>query len=85
MTLPLQDTIVAVATPPGRGGLAVVRLSGPKAFPIALSLLERPVTFTPRRAVLARIAIHSGPIRASNQEIVSSTQEIAQSNQEINQ
>ncbi|HCQ99358.1 MAG TPA: hypothetical protein DIU48_08045, partial [Acidobacteria bacterium] len=24
-----DDTIVAVATPPGRGGLGVVRLSGP--------------------------------------------------------
>ncbi len=29
------DTICALATPPGVGGLAVVRLSGPEAFPIA--------------------------------------------------
>lgn len=30
-----QDTIVALATPPGRGAIAVVRLSGPEAFDIA--------------------------------------------------
>jgi tRNA modification GTPase len=27
-----QDTIVAIATPPGRGAVAVIRLSGPDAF-----------------------------------------------------
>jgi len=34
-----DDTIVALATPPGRGGLAVVRLSGPRAREIASSLI----------------------------------------------
>ena len=29
------DTIVAIATPPGRGGIGVVRLSGPDAHAIA--------------------------------------------------
>ncbi len=27
----LDDTIVAIATPPGRGGIGVVRLSGAEA------------------------------------------------------
>jgi tRNA modification GTPase len=31
----LEDTIVAVATPSGRGALALIRLSGPDAFAIA--------------------------------------------------
>lgn len=31
----LDDTIAAIATPPGEGGLAVVRLSGAQAFAIA--------------------------------------------------
>jgi tRNA modification GTPase len=31
----LEDTIVAVATAPGRGAIAIVRLSGPDAFKIA--------------------------------------------------
>ena len=30
-----DDTIAAIATPPGEGGLAVLRLSGPRAFAIA--------------------------------------------------
>ena len=31
----LEDTIIAVATPPGFGGLGIVRISGPKALQIA--------------------------------------------------
>ena len=42
MTLPpREDTIVAVATPPGRGGIGAVRLSGPQASAIALRLFRR--------------------------------------------
>ena len=37
------DTIVAVATAPGRGGVAVVRVSGPEAFRVASELTGRPV------------------------------------------
>ena len=33
------DTIAAIATPPGRGGIAVVRISGPLTTDIALRLL----------------------------------------------
>ena len=36
----LDDTIVAIATPPGRGGIGVVRLSGPKAKAIAAPMLR---------------------------------------------
>ena len=32
------DTIVALATPPGRGGVGIIRLSGPKSYSIALQL-----------------------------------------------
>src|SRR5512144_1172929 len=35
-----QETIVAIATPPGRGGLGVVRLSGPCAIEIATGLIR---------------------------------------------
>ncbi len=34
------DTIAAVATPPGSGGIAVLKLSGPRALPIALSIFK---------------------------------------------
>src|SRR5215831_2629990 len=36
----MQDTIVAISTPPGRGGLGVVRLSGPQAAAIASTILR---------------------------------------------
>jgi tRNA modification GTPase len=36
----LDDTIVAIATPPGRGGIGVVRVAGPEACAIACSMLR---------------------------------------------
>jgi tRNA modification GTPase len=46
------DTIVAAATPPGRGGVGIVRLSGPKVPEIAAVMLgELP---PPRRATFGR-------------------------------
>ena len=36
----LDDTIVAIATPPGRGGIGVVRLAGPEACSIAAPMLR---------------------------------------------
>ena len=35
-----NDTIVAIATPPGRGGIGIVRLSGPDAARIAAPMLR---------------------------------------------
>ena len=49
-----DDTIVAVATPPGRGGIGVVRISGPDAARIASALSGR-ASFEPRRATLTAI------------------------------
>jgi tRNA modification GTPase len=48
------DTIVAIATPPGRGGLGVIRISGPQAHEIASALLEHHQPLEPRRATLTR-------------------------------
>ena len=45
-----QDTIVAVATAPGKGGIGVVRLSGPRAAGIAGMLLRPGLTLQPRHA-----------------------------------
>jgi tRNA modification GTPase len=47
------DTIVAVATPHGRGGLGVVRMSGPESAAIAQRLTHRELPFEPRHATLA--------------------------------
>ncbi|HSW69175.1 MAG TPA: tRNA uridine-5-carboxymethylaminomethyl(34) synthesis GTPase MnmE [Gammaproteobacteria bacterium] len=43
-----QETIVAAATPPGRGGVAIVRISGPLVNQIANQLLKK--TLSPRYA-----------------------------------
>ena len=50
-----DDTIVAIATPPGRGGLGLVRISGPRATTIAGALLDRSRPLEPRRATVARL------------------------------
>jgi tRNA modification GTPase len=49
-----NDTIVAIATPPGRGGLGVVRLSGPAAVDISQTLLRLDAPLQPRHATFAR-------------------------------
>ncbi len=46
------DTIVAIATAPGAGGVGIVRLSGPHALPIATQVCARPLR--PRIAHRAR-------------------------------
>ena len=52
------DTIAAIATPPGRGGIGVVRVSGPRAKAIAAAVLgEVP---SPRHAALARFRAADG-------------------------
>lgn len=50
-----DDTIVAVATPAGRGGVAMARLSGPAAHDIALVLAGRSRPLRARRATRARL------------------------------
>ena len=50
--MPRSDTIAAISTPAGVGGIAVVRLSGPDALPIALRHLSH--SLEPRRATHCR-------------------------------
>ena len=49
------DTIVAIATPPGRGGIGVVRLSGPAAHDVARALLANDAPLEPRHASFRKI------------------------------
>jgi tRNA modification GTPase len=50
-----QDTIAALATPPGRGAIAVVRMSGPDALRIASRVVD-PWPVETRRSTLCRIS-----------------------------
>ena len=49
-----DDTIVAIATPAGRGGIGVVRISGPRALECARSLTGTN-SFQPRHATFVRV------------------------------
>jgi tRNA modification GTPase len=50
-----SDTIVAIATPAGRGGIGVVRISGPDSSAIASRLKRGGEPLAPRHATFARI------------------------------
>lgn len=50
-----DDTIVAIATPHGRGGIGVVRISGPQAQQVATALLTRDAPLQPRYATFTRL------------------------------
>lgn len=65
-----SDTIVAIATPPGRGALGVVRLSGPDAQRIAEVLLGRDRPLEPRQATFGRIIEDSGATSHAIDQVV---------------
>lgn len=58
----LNDTIVAISTPPGTGGLGIVRISGARARDIAASMLRFAPGFAwePWRATLAHLLDDAG-------------------------
>jgi tRNA modification GTPase len=67
----LDDTIVAIATPPGRGGIGVVRLAGPAAREIALPMLRLRHELEAGRAVFAEFIEPCGaetPVRLPESE-----------------
>jgi len=61
----LDDTIVAVATPPGRGGIGVVRLAGARACEIALPMLRLKRELEPGRVVFGELVEAGGELNAT--------------------
>ena len=57
MSFSVNDTIVATATPPGRGGIGVVRISGPDAHEIARALITHTTQLQPRHATFTRVRL----------------------------
>lgn len=55
------DTIVAIATPPGRGGVGIVRVSGADIDQLVLEIIGKPLN--PREATFARF-------RGADQEVL---------------
>ena len=60
----LDDTIVAIATPAGRGGIGVVRLSGPEARTIAEPMLRLKHPLAAGRAVSGELSEPKGEGKA---------------------
>ena len=58
----LNDTIVAISTPPGRGGIGVVRISGPEALQVASGFLHSFVGPEARRATLCTLRDEGGAV-----------------------
>jgi tRNA modification GTPase len=67
----LDDTIVAVATPPGRGGIGVVRLAGPNARQIACPMLRLKHDLEPGRAVFGELVEARSAGRPAREELAS--------------
>jgi tRNA modification GTPase len=60
----LDDTIVAIATPAGRGGIGVVRIAGPEARRIAGPMLRLKHELEPGRAVFGEWVERSPEVKA---------------------
>ena len=68
----LDDTIVAIATPPGRGGIGVVRLAGADARAIAEPMLRLKLPMEAGRAVFGELiepVDESGPQAVSERQL----------------
>ncbi len=68
----LDDTIVAIATPPGRGGIGVVRIAGTRAREIADPMLRLKHDLEPGRAIFGELIEPCGTGVSSFQFPVSS-------------
>jgi tRNA modification GTPase len=65
----LDDTIVAIATPPGRGGIGIVRLAGPQAKEIAQPMLRLKHELEAGRAVFGELVEPCGASVSHEQRI----------------
>jgi tRNA modification GTPase len=62
------DTIAAISTPPGRGGIGIVRLSGPQAASIAAQLVRLRQPLEHARARLADVLDEGSKEQAAEPE-----------------
>jgi tRNA modification GTPase len=67
--MPTSDTIAAVATPPGTGGLAVIRVSGPRALAIADLCFHPGRPSSPLPSNAPSHTVHHGFILSNGQRI----------------
>lgn len=53
------DTIAAISTPSGRGGIGIIRISGPEALPIVQSISKTKTKLLEYRACTSRKLVHA--------------------------
>jgi tRNA modification GTPase len=58
--LKLEDTIAAISTPPGRGGIGIIRLSGPKSTEIVNALIALKSDVSPWHATFGELLDDEG-------------------------
>lgn len=78
-----SDTIAAIATPVGEGGLAVIRISGPAAFAVADKSFLPIGKNSQKPSVAASHTIHYGKIIRSNPGAPASSRPVDASNQDL--
>jgi tRNA modification GTPase len=66
----IDDTIVAIATPTGRGGIGVIRIAGPKARSIAQPMLRLKHDLEPGRAIFGELIEPGGSSQQRIDEVV---------------
>jgi tRNA modification GTPase len=76
--LNLDDTIVAIATPVGRGGIGVVRLAGSEARQIAAPMLRLRHELEPGRAVFGELIEPCGTDVPAREEPEATTAQVSQ-------
>lgn len=59
-----HETIAAIATPPGTGGVAIIRISGPQALPVAAKIFSRNILDVPSHT------IHFGHCLSLSKEVI---------------
>jgi tRNA modification GTPase len=65
-----DDTIVAIATPAGRAGIGVVRLSGTRATDMASRIVTRRAALLPRQATLTKVRVDQVDSRSVADQVV---------------
>jgi tRNA modification GTPase len=73
----LDDTIVAIATPPGRGGIGIVRLAGPEARSIAAPMLSLKHDLETGRAAFGELIEPCGRGRLAREDAASDPEVLA--------
>jgi tRNA modification GTPase len=66
----LSDTIAAISTPPGRGGIGIVRLSGPDALSIASRVVRLSTPLEHAQARRTRVLDPTDPTRILDDALV---------------